>query len=87
MKICLYQIIIIQDLFHNYYISCIFLRELFGLNLSQKKTGTAYFSHLGSPSRTPAMSLNPAQDEVYSMQHYVIMFLSDLPQVGGFLWP
>ena len=34
---------------------------------------------------TKAMSLNPAQDEVYSIQHYVIMFLSDLPQVGGFL--
>jgi hypothetical protein len=24
--------------------------------------------------------------KVYSMQHYVIKFVSDLRQVGGFLW-
>jgi len=24
--------------------------------------------------------------EVYSIQHYVIKFVSDLRQVGGFLW-
>ena len=28
---------------------------------------------------------NPVYDDVYSIQHYVIKFVSDLPQVGGFL--
>ena len=28
---------------------------------------------------------NPARGEVYSIQHYVIKFVSDLRQVGGFL--
>ena len=28
---------------------------------------------------------NPAHGEVYSMQHYMIQFVSDLRQVGGFL--
>ena len=27
-----------------------------------------------------------AYGEVYSIQHYVIKFVSDLRQVGGFLW-
>ena len=31
------------------------------------------------------MSSNPAHGEVYSIQHYMIKFLSDLPQVSGFL--
>ena len=32
------------------------------------------------------MSSNSAHDEAYSIQHYVIKFVSDLRQVGGFLW-
>ena len=39
--------------------------------------------------RTNVMSSNPACGEMYSMQHYVIKFVSDLRQVGGFfrvLW-
>jgi hypothetical protein len=28
---------------------------------------------------------NPAHEEVYSIQHYVIMLVSDFRQVGGFL--
>jgi hypothetical protein len=28
---------------------------------------------------------NPVHGEVYSIQHYVIKFVSDLRQVGGFL--
>jgi hypothetical protein len=31
------------------------------------------------------MSLNPVHDEVYSIRHYVIKFVSDLRQVDGFL--
>ena len=32
------------------------------------------------------VSTNPTHCEVYSIQHYVIKFVSDLRQVGGFLW-
>ena len=28
---------------------------------------------------------NPVHGDVYAMQHYVIEFVSDLQQVGGFL--
>jgi len=31
------------------------------------------------------MSSTPVHGEVYSIQHYVIKFVSDLRQVGGFL--
>ena len=34
---------------------------------------------------TKVVSLNPAHVEVYSIQHYVIKFVSDLRQVAGFL--
>jgi len=33
-----------------------------------------------------AISYNPTQGEVYSIQHYVIKFVSDLRQIGRFLW-
>ena len=32
------------------------------------------------------VSSTPAHGEVYSIQYYVIKFVSDLRQVGGFLW-
>jgi hypothetical protein len=32
-----------------------------------------------------SMSSNPAHSEVYSIQHYVIKFVSDLRHIGGFL--
>ena len=32
------------------------------------------------------MSSNPIHGKVYSIQHYVIKFVSDLRQVGSFLW-
>jgi hypothetical protein len=35
---------------------------------------------------TTNVSSNPAHDEMYSIQQYVIKFVSDLQQVGGFLW-
>jgi hypothetical protein len=38
------------------------------------------------PIITKVVSLNPAHGKVYSIQHYVIKFVSDLQQVsGGFL--
>jgi hypothetical protein len=35
---------------------------------------------------TEVVSSNPAHGEVYSTQHYVINFVSDFRQIGGFLW-
>ena len=35
---------------------------------------------------TKVVSSNPAHGEEYSKQHYVIKFVSDLRQVGGFSW-
>ena len=34
---------------------------------------------------TNFVSSNPTHDEVYSKQHYVIKFVSDMWEVGGFL--
>jgi len=34
---------------------------------------------------TNVVSLNPVHGEVYSIQHYVIKFVSDLWQIGDFL--
>ena len=38
------------------------------------------------PITTKVVSLNPVHGKVYSIQHYVIMFVSNLQHVGGFLW-
>jgi hypothetical protein len=35
---------------------------------------------------TKIVSSKPAIGEVYTIQHYVIKFVSDLLQVSGFLW-
>ena len=37
------------------------------------------------PITTKVMSSNPAHGEVYSIQYYVVTFVSDLRKVGGFL--
>jgi len=37
------------------------------------------------PINTNVVSSNDAHGEVYSIQHYVTKFVSDLRQVGGFL--
>ena len=37
------------------------------------------------PITTNVVSSNPVNAEVYSIQHYVIKFVNDLRQVGGFL--
>ena len=37
------------------------------------------------PITTSVVSSNPAHGEVYSIQHYVIKFVSDLQQVNCFL--
>ena len=40
---------------------------------------------VGFTTTCTLVSLNPTNSEVYSIQHYVIKFVSDLRQVGGFL--
>jgi hypothetical protein len=37
------------------------------------------------PITTRVVSSNPVHGEVYSIQHYVIKFVSDLGQIGSFL--
>ena len=37
------------------------------------------------PITTTVMNLNSAHGEVHSIKNYVLMFVSDLRQVGGFL--
>jgi hypothetical protein len=37
------------------------------------------------PIITKVVSSNPVHDKLYSIQHYVIKFASNLRQVGGFL--
>ena len=37
------------------------------------------------PITSKVVSSNPVHGEVYLIQHYVIKFVSDLRQVGGFL--
>ena len=38
------------------------------------------------PITTKAVSSNPVHSEVFLIQHYVIMFVSDFRKVSGFLW-
>ena len=44
-----------------------------------------YVSLLSVLITSIVVSSNPTHDEVYSIQHYVIKFVSDLWKVGGFL--
>jgi hypothetical protein len=38
------------------------------------------------PITTNVVTSHPPPGEVYSIQHHVIKFVSDLWQVGGFIW-
>jgi hypothetical protein len=38
------------------------------------------------PITTKAVSSNPVHSEVFLIQHYVIMFVSDLRKVSCFIW-
>ena len=49
--------------------------------------GSWIYSYLCNQCLSPNIAnSNPAHGEVYSIQHYMIKFVSDLRQVGGFLW-
>jgi hypothetical protein len=58
------------------------------LSFTQVKEHTIDFVELPVQSvhiTTKFVSSNPIHVKVYSIQHYVIKFVSDLQQVGGFL--
>ena len=55
------------------------------LHLQKSKLPQTSWSWLCKTITTNVVSLNPAHGEVYSIQRYVIKFVSDLGQVGGFL--
>ena len=44
-----------------------------------------YLYMLSVTITTKVVNSNPAHDEVYSRKRYVIKFVSDVPQVRGFL--
>jgi hypothetical protein len=44
----------------------------------------AYAISQSVPITTKVVSSNPVHGEVYSIQHYVIQFVSDLRQIIGF---
>ena len=47
-------------------------------------TSLPFFPMQSVPITTKVASSNPAHGEVYSMQHYVIKFVSDLRQISSF---
>jgi hypothetical protein len=56
-----------------------------------RKTLNVLFKYLDAhmlsvPITTKVVTLNTAHGGVYSIQHYVIKFISDLRQVSGFFW-
>jgi hypothetical protein len=59
------------------------------LSFTQVKEHTIDFVKLpvqSVPVTTKFVSSNPIHVKVYSIQHYVIKFVSDLQQVGGFVY-
>ena len=50
------------------------------------KTLSCCGDHLVPLIQTKFVSSNPVHGEMYSIQDYVIKFVSDLRQVGGFHW-
>ena len=44
------------------------------------------YNYMSNQCLSPAVSSNRVRAKVYSIQHHVIKFVSDLQQVGGFLW-
>ena len=78
------------DSFLLIYLVILFFFLLF-LSLMFSTTSMGYHGHdhmvpiQSVPITTNIVGSNPAHGEVYSIQHYMIKFASDLQQVGGFL--
>ena len=62
-------------------------KKIEGLSWS-RSYGSWIYNYQGNQCLSPLIfgSSSPTHGEVYSIQHYVIKFVSDLLQVGGFLW-
>ena len=60
------------------------LTDIMG-RLQYSRKSSFLFHLLFKEYTTNVVSLNPAHSKVYSIQHYVIKFVSDLRQVSGFL--
>jgi hypothetical protein len=70
---------------NQYFVSASWLYII--VKQSIKDNFKQYYNLYNSPKAlTYVVSSNPVHREVYSIQHYVIQFVSDLQQVGGFLW-
>ena len=60
-------------------------RQRKNVKKKMKKKMQQTYNSKSVPITTKVMSSDPNNGEMYSMQHYVIKFISDLRQVGGFL--
>jgi len=70
------------QIFMPWYIVCILYQER-----SSWSYGSWIYNYLGNQCLIiKVVSSNPTHGVVYSIQHYVINFVSDLWQVDGFLW-
>ena len=71
------------------FMACMFYTNqlVFGLLFSKRGCGDRYLQLpvQSVPIATKVVSSNPVHGELYSIQHYVIKFVSDLRQVDGFL--
>jgi len=67
-------------------ITYLFVRAAIDLGLPSVARGhRGHDRMVVGPITTKVVSSNPVHGEVYSIQHYVIKFVSDLRQTGGFL--
>ena len=71
-----------NELFYAY--SVLYVYHLNTSSLSGGPLGRDHMVVQSVPITTKVVSSNPVHGEVYSIQHYVIKFDSDLQQVGGF---
>jgi hypothetical protein len=72
---------------YGYYIGSSYLQIKFTkaiIKFNAKLTSTNINISNWEYFTTKVVSSNPVHDEVYSIKHYVIKFVSDLRQVGGF---
>ena len=68
-------------------LACIIFNVLvtrFLIPRDRRGRGSLIYNYLCNQCLSPLVSSNPVNGDVYSIQHYVIKFVSDLPQVGDF---
>ena len=80
--ICLYENRLMPQSY--YVVTCSEIYFEIAINSSIYDFPISYI-HVYVPITNKAVSSNPVHVEVYSIQHHVIKFVSDLRQVGGFL--